>query len=122
MLHCIKFTSRPPMASAFTDSFSDYTRQLAATATRANRLALENAESMFGVQLKTLEKNITATSGFFGEIVQSSEPGKLLPKGAQVAKDNLERWTTAHQEVVGLGLKATEALSELARQPFAAKR
>jgi len=31
------------MASAFTDSFSDYTRQLAATATRANRLALENA-------------------------------------------------------------------------------
>ncbi|RRU11085.1 phasin family protein [Stenotrophomonas sp. 278] len=110
------------MASAFTDSFSDYTRQLAAAATRANRLALENAESMFGVQLKTLEKNITATSGFFGEIVQSSEPGKLAPKGAQLVKDNLERWTTAHQEVFGLGLKATEALSELARQPFAARR
>jgi hypothetical protein len=72
--------------------------------------------------LKTLEKNITATSGFFGEIAQSSEPGTLLPKGTQVAKDNLERWATAHREVVGLGLKATEALSELARQPFAAKR
>lgn len=108
------------MAFAFTDSFSDYTRQLAATATRANRLALENAESMFGVQLKTLEKSLTATSGFFGEIAQSQEPGQLLPKGAQLARDNLARWTRAHQDVVGLGLKASEAFSELARQPFTA--
>ncbi|MFG6109972.1 phasin family protein [Stenotrophomonas nematodicola] len=111
------------MASAFTDSFSDYTRQLAAAATRAHRLALENAESMFGVQVKTLEKNITATSGFFGDIVQSQDAGtlqSLLPKGAQLARDNLARWTSASQEVAGLGLKASEAFSELARQPFAA--
>ncbi|WP_256775307.1 MULTISPECIES: phasin family protein [unclassified Stenotrophomonas] len=108
------------MTSAFTDSFSAYTRQLAATATRANRLALENAESMFGVQLKTLEKNITATSGFFGDIVQSRQPDTLLPKGAKLARDNLERWTHANQEVLGLGLKASEAFGELARQPFAA--
>ncbi|MCF7749355.1 phasin family protein [Bacillus subtilis subsp. subtilis] len=108
------------MASAFTDSLNDYTRQLAATATRANRLALENAESMFGVQLKTLEKSITATSGFFGEIVQSQEPATLLPKGAQLARDNLARWTSASQQVVGLGLKASEAFGELARQPLAA--
>ena len=107
------------MASAFTDSFSDYTRQLAAAATRANRLALENAESMFGVQLKTLEKNITATSGFFGEIAQSQEPGTLLPKGAQLARDNLARWTRAHQDVVDLGLKASEAFSALVRGPSA---
>jgi len=110
------------MTSAFTESFSDYTRQLAAAATRANRLALENAESMFGVQLKTLEKNLTATGGFFGEIVQSQDSGtlqSLLPKGAQLARDNLARWTSAHQEVVGLGLKASEAFGELARQPFA---
>ena len=49
------------MAAAFSDRFSDATRQLAAAATRANRLALENAESMFGVQLKALERNLTAT-------------------------------------------------------------
>lgn len=107
------------MTSAFTDSFSDYTRQLAATATRANRLALENAESMFGVQLKTLEKSITATSGFLGDIVQSHEPATLVPKGAQLARDNLARWASASQEVMGLGLKASQALGELARQPLA---
>ena len=52
------------MAAAFSDRFSDATRQLAAAATRANRLALENAESMFGVQLKAMERNLTATGGW----------------------------------------------------------
>ena len=109
--------------SAQFEGFNQYTHQFAAAASRANRLALENAESVFGLQLKTLEKNITATSGFFGEIVQSQDSGtlqSLLPKGAQLARDNLARWTSASQEVAGLGLKASEAFSELARQPFAA--
>ncbi len=56
MLQCIKPLPDAPMATAFSDRFSDATRQFAAAATRANRLALENAESMFGVQLKVMER------------------------------------------------------------------
>jgi hypothetical protein len=65
------------MAAAFSDRFSDATRQLAAAATRANRLALENAESMFGVQLKVMERNLTATGGWLGELARGEmRPGR----------------------------------------------
>ncbi len=111
-----------PMSAQFTD-FSSYTQQFAAAANRANRLALENAESVFGVQLRTFERNTTAAAGFFGELAQAGAQADLqalLPKGLQVARDNFERLASANQEVVGLSLKAGEALGELVRQPFAA--
>lgn len=108
------------MSAQFNDSFSSYTHQIAAAATRANRLALESAESVFGVQLKTFEKNIDATSGFFGEVAGAGSDGyqTLLPKGLQIARDNLERLATAGQEVLGLSLKTGEALGQLVRAPF----
>lgn len=107
------------MSAQFNDSFSSFT----AAANRANRVALENAESMFGVQLKTFEKNATAMAGFFGELTQANAADgyqALLPKGLQVARDNIERLAAAGQEVVGMSLKAGEAISELARAPFQA--
>ena len=48
------------MNAQFNESFSQFTHQFAAAASRANRLALESAETVFGVQLKTFEKNIDA--------------------------------------------------------------
>ena len=45
----------------------------------------------------------------------------LLPKGMQLARDNMERLASANQEVLGLSLKTGEALGALVRQPFAAK-
>ncbi|WP_225766152.1 phasin family protein [Stenotrophomonas sp. Marseille-Q4652] len=109
------------MSAQFNEAFSSYTQQFAAAATRANRLALETAESAFGVQLKTFEKNATATAGFLGEVVEAGNDGysELLPKGLQLARDNLERLATASQEVLGLGLKTSEALGELVRSPAA---
>ncbi|HDS0948403.1 TPA: phasin family protein [Stenotrophomonas maltophilia] len=101
------------MAAAFADRFSDATRQLAAAATRANRLALENAESMFGVQLKAMERNLTATGGWLGELARSEDPAGLLPKGAQLWQDNLQRLGQAQQDVVDLGLQAGRAWSDL---------
>ena len=101
------------MAAAFSDRFSDATRQLAAAATRANRLALENAESMFGVQLKAMERNLTATGGWLGELARSEDPAGLLPKGAQLWQDNLQRLGQAQQDVVDLGLQAGRAWSDL---------
>ena len=56
----------------FNNQFSAYTQQFTAAAARVNRLALENAESVFGVQLRTLEKNFEATTGFLGEMVARS--------------------------------------------------
>ena len=109
------------MSAQFNNQFSAYTHQFAAAASRANRLALENAESVFGVQLKTIEKNIDAATAFFGELaeVRDLDAYKTLwPKGLQIAKDNAERFVAAGQEVFGLNLKTGEALGQLAKSQF----
>ena len=86
------------MTTQFNESFSQFTHQFAAAASRANRLALESAETVFGVQLKTFEKNIDATTAFFGELAETRDLDgykNLWPKGLQVAKDNAERVVAA---------------------------
>lgn len=109
------------MSAQFNDTFSTFTHQFAAAAARANRLALESAETVFGVQLKTFEQNIDATTAFFGELAETRdlEAYKTLwPKGMQVAKDNTERLVAASQELFGLTLKTSEALGQLAKSQF----
>ncbi|WP_411833236.1 phasin family protein [Pseudoxanthomonas mexicana] len=106
------------MSAQFNDSFSIFTHQFAAAASRANRLALENAESVFGVQLRVFEKNIDATTAFLDEVAGTRDLDgykTLWPKGLQVAKDNTERLVAASQEVFGLTLKAGEAFGQLAK-------
>ncbi|RYZ73113.1 MAG: phasin family protein [Lysobacteraceae bacterium] len=111
------------MSAQINEQFTAFTQQFSAAAARANRLALENAESIFGVQLKTFEKNLEATSAFFGQLaeVRDVESYKTVwPKGLQVAKENAERLAAAGQEVIGLSLKTNEALGQLAKGQFEA--
>ena len=111
------------MSAQLNEQFTTFTHQFAAAAARANRLALENAETIFGVQLKTLEKNIDATTAYFTELseIRDVEAYKtVLPKGLQVAKENAERAAAAGQEVIGLTLKTNEALGQLAKSQFEA--
>jgi len=105
------------MSAQFND-FSSYTHQFAAAATRANRMALETAETVFGVQLKTFEKNMDATTAFFSELteVRDIEGYKnMWPKGVQIVRDNAERVVAATQEVIGLTLKNGESLGQIAK-------
>ena len=111
------------MSAQINEQFSTFTHQFAAAAARANRLALENAETIFGVQLKAFEKNIDATTAYFTELaeIRDVEAYKtVLPKGLQIAKDNAERAAAANQEVIGLTLKTNEALGQLAKSQFEA--
>ena len=111
------------MSAQLNEQFTTFTHQFAAAAARANRLALENAETIFGVQLKAFEKNIDATTAYFTELaeVRDVEAYKtVFPKGLQIAKDNAERVAAANQEVIGLTLKTNEALGQLAKSQFEA--
>ena len=76
----------------------------------------------FGASNTTnLTMSANATFGFFGELAQQgSDLPALLPKGLQLARDNLQRLADAGQDAFGLGLKAGMAIGELARQPFTA--
>lgn len=111
------------MYAQMNDQFAAATRQFADTAARINRLTLENAEAIFGLQLAAIEERTSATFAFLGEAsqVRDFDGAKALwPKGAQVARENVERALTTGQDVLGRVVKANEAVAQIAKGQFEA--
>ena len=107
----------------YNEQFVNATRQFAEAAVEANRLALANAQDIYGLQLAAVEKNATATFAFLGELAEVRDAEGLkavLPKGAQVARENVERAISVGQEVVGRTIKANEAIGQVAKGQFEA--
>ncbi|RDZ26245.1 phasin family protein [Lysobacter silvisoli] len=106
------------MYQQFNEQFAAATRQFADTAAQVNRLTLDNAEAVFGLQLAAIEDRVNATFAFFGEAAEARDFDALKtlwPKGVQVARENVERAVATGQEVFGRTLKANEAIGELAK-------
>ena len=105
----------------FNDQFTKATSQFADAAAQVNRLALENAEKAFGLQLAALEETTTATFAFWGELADVRDFDGLksvLPKGAQIARASGERSFGAAQEVFANTVKTNEAIGALAKGQF----
>jgi len=105
----------------FNDQFTKATSQFADAAAQVNRLALENAEKAFGLQLAALEESTTATFAFWGELADVRDLDGLksvLPKGAQSARANTERGIGVAQEVFANSVKTGEAIGALAKGQF----
>ncbi|MDE2407436.1 MAG: phasin family protein [Xanthomonadaceae bacterium] len=105
----------------FNDQFSKAATQFADVAANVNRLALENAEKAFGLQLATLEETVNASFAFTGELLQVRDVDGLkavLPKGVQVARANAERSFGTAQEVFANTVKTNEAIGSLAKAQF----
>ena len=104
--------------------FNDFTKatsQFADVAANANRLALENIEKSFGLQLAAFEENTTAAFAFWHELVDVRDVDGLkavLPKGAQVARAAAERSMGTAQEVFANTVKTNEAIGALAKGQF----
>ena len=78
----------------FNEQFAAATRQFAETAARVNRLAIENVEQVFGLQIATLEENASATFAFWNQLTEARDFNGLrdvVPAGVQVARENTER-------------------------------
>ena len=106
------------MYQDFNEQFAVASRQFADTAAQVNRLALENAEKVFGLQLATFEENANATFAFWGEVAEARDFDGLKavwPKGVQVARENVERAVSTGQEVIGSTIKANEAIAQIAK-------
>jgi len=102
----------------FNDQFARNANQFADVAANANRLALENAQKAFGLQLATIEENAAAAFAFFGELTTVRDFDGLkavLPKGAQIARANTERSFGTVQEVFANTIKTNEAIGQLAK-------
>ncbi len=111
------------MYQQFNEQFAAATRQLADTAGQVNRLALESAETVFGLQLAAINERVNANFAFWGEAVEVRDADglkTLLPKAAQVARENLESVVSTSQEVLGRTAKTNEAISELAKSQIEA--
>jgi Phasin protein len=109
------------MYQQFNEQFSKSTRQFADTSAQVGRLALENTEAVFGLQLATLEENMNAAFAFWGELaeVRDMDAFKAVwPKGVQIARENVERSIGAGQEVFGRTVKTNEAIAQIAKGQF----
>lgn len=106
------------MYQNFNEQFAAATRQFADTAAQVNRLALDNAEAVLGLQIAAIEERVNATFAFFGEAAEVRDPEafkNLWPKGVQIARENVERAVSTGQEAFGRTVKANEAIAELAK-------
>lgn len=111
------------MYAQINEQFAAATRQFADTAARINRLTLENAEAIVGLQLAAIEERTSATFAFLGEAAQVRDfdgAKALWPKGAQVARENVERTLTTGQDVMGRVAKANEAVAQIAKSQLEA--
>ena len=105
----------------FNDQMTKSTAQFADVAANVNRLALENAQKAFGLQLAAIEENTAAAFAFWGELtnVRDFDDVKaVMPKGAQIARATTERSLGAMQEVIANSVKTNEAISALAKGQF----
>jgi hypothetical protein len=106
------------MYQQINEQFAAASRQFADAATRAQRLALDNAEAVFGLQLSTFEQNLDASLSWLNEVGAARDLEGLkavLPKGVQVARENVERSLGTGRQVIERNLKTTEALAEIAK-------
>ena len=105
------------MSYQFNEQFTAASRQFADAAAQINHLTLENAEKLFGLHVSTFNENTNATFAFVNEAIDVRDLDgfkALWPKGAQVARENVERLVSAGQEVMGHTVKTHETIAQLA--------
>ncbi|CAA9321673.1 MAG: hypothetical protein AVDCRST_MAG71-1278 [uncultured Lysobacter sp.] len=111
------------MYQQFNEQFAAATRQFADTAAQINRLTLDNAEALFGLQMTAIGNRANATFAFFGEAAGARDMDSLKtlwPKGVQIARENIETVVTTGQEVIGRQIKTQEAIGEITKSQLEA--
>lgn len=106
------------MNQNFNEQFAAATRQFADTAAQINRLSLQNAEAVFGLQFAAVNERMNATFAFFNEATQVRDldgAKALFPKGVQVARENLETAVSTSQDAFARTLKANESIGQIAK-------
>jgi len=106
------------MSYSFNEQFTATARQFTDTAAQINRLALDNAQEVFGLQLSALGQNADATFAFLGEAAQVRDFDgfkTLLPRSVQVARETVERTVSTGQEVFTRTVKTNEAIANIAK-------
>ena len=111
------------MYPQFNEQFATAARQFADTAAQINRLTLENAQAVLGLQLSAIEDRAEATFAFWNEAAQVRDLDgmkAIAPKGVQIVRENVERAVSTGQEAFGRTLKTNEAIADIAKSQIEA--
>src|SRR5690606_813407 len=111
------------MYEQMNSQFLSLGKNFADAAVKAQSVALAGFESIAGLQLKSVENHVNASTAFWAEAseVRAFEAAKAIwPKGIQLAKESAEKLYATNQEVVGLTLKTNEQLGNLIKGSFEA--
>jgi phasin family protein len=101
-------------AMALSKSFAD-------AAFKAHTLAIEGLERVTSLQLKTLENRVAATVDFLSEAAEVRDfdgMKTIFPKSVSLVKESAEKLYANGQEVLGVTVKTSEALGQLAKGSF----
>ena len=101
---------------AMSKSFAD-------NAFKAHSVAVEGLERIADLQLKALEKNVSATVEFWSEAaeVRDFDGFKTIwPKSVNLVKETTEKLYANNQEILNVTVKTSEALGQLAKGSFEA--
>lgn len=106
-----------------TKQFMAYGKQMTDTAFKAHSLAIAGFERTVELQLKHLEQSVNAAVEFMNEAVEARDidgARALLPKTVAMLKDSAEKTYATSQELMGLSVKTSEAISEVLKSSFEA--
>ena len=105
----------------FNEQFTQAYSQFADAAANANRLAIDNAQKAFGLQMAAFEENTSAAFAFWNELIEVRDVEgfkSVMPKGVQIARTATERSLGTAQEVFANTVKTNEAIGALAKGQF----
>ncbi len=111
------------MFNQMSNQFMAMTKNFADTAFKAHNLAVEGIERITEMNLKALESNVNASASFWSEAFEARDMEAykaMWPKGMSVVKASAEKMYNHTKEVMGLGMKTSEALGNLAKGAFEA--
>ncbi len=111
------------MFNPINTQFLSISKNLMDTAFKAQHLAIESMERMTEMNLKAFENNVNASVAFWTEASEARDfdgVKAMWPKGVSLVKASTEKMYSNGQEAIGLGMKTSEALSNLAKGAFEA--
>ena len=111
------------MYEQINSQFLSLGKTFADAAVKAQGVALAGFEKIADVQLKAVEKQVTASSAFWSEAseIRDFDGAKAIwPKGVALAKESAEKLYNTNQELLGITLKTNEALGNLIKGSFEA--
>ena len=111
----------PTMFENVSTQFVSLGKQVAENAFKAQLLALESAERVADLQLKTLESRVNATMAFFGQAaeVRDFDAAKAFwPQSINLVRESAEQMVSTAQEVLSQNLKTSEAIGQMVRAQY----